>query len=94
MPRVVGRTVCIGDFVDLNAGDKLRIVVAEVPGGRMGGGLFIEEEGVENPGMKNDGKYRFIPFSTSDLTDEDVELLKAKKMPIETKKVPFFPVGN
>ena len=89
-PRIVGRNACVSEYLNLNAGDEIRIVVAEVPGGRMGGGLFIEEKGVENPGLKDDGKYRLIPFSTDDLTEEDVKLLSEKQLPIETKKVPAF----
>jgi len=94
LPRVIGRTTCIGDYVQLNAGDELRIVVAEIPGGRMGGGLFIEEKGVENPGIKDDGKYRYIPFTTSAITSEDAQILEGKQMSIEVEQVPVFKVNN
>ncbi len=93
-PKIVGRNVCIGDYVNLKAGDNLRIVVAEIPGGRLGGGLFIEEKGVKNPGLKANGEYRYIPFTTNELTDEDITLLEDKNTPIETGNVPYFPIEN
>ena len=93
-PRILRRTVCIGDYVRLNAGDRLRIVVAEIPGGRMGGGLFIEEKGVKNPGHKDDGAYRYVPFSTGEISDEDAKILEAKEFPVEVKKVPVFEMND
>ncbi len=81
----------MGPFIHPREGDHLRIVVGEIPGGNMGGGLFIEEKGVENPGMAKDGKYRPIPFCTVPLSDKDKKALRGKKlMEFSTEKVPVF----
>lgn len=80
------------DYLSLKEGDKIRIVVGEVPGGQMGGGLYVEERGVENPGVRRDGVFTLIPFSTLSLSKEDQDILKSKKLPMEVRDVPVFPV--
>ena len=85
-----------GKWVKLNPGTKLKIVVGESPGGKMGGGLFIREKGKKYKQVA--GGDVLPPFTTSPLSNDDKKKLKAiKKMgaggnfPIEVDDVPLFP---
>lgn len=94
--RGIPDRMSMGDYVKPRKGDKLRIIVGEIPGGGLGGGLFIEEKGVKNPGLELDGLYRPIPFSTVYI-DADEKLVystgnsqKRKASPVWTEEVPVY----
>ena len=91
-PKLGGRDAAMGPYISLRAGDEIRVVVGEVPGGSIVGGLFIEEEGVENPGYKKDGQYRYIPFCTQELNEEDRGNLRSKKLTVEADEIPVFTI--
>ena len=77
------------DFISLSKGDNIRILVGESPGGSLGGGLFVAEEGVDY--KKNDaGQDILPPFAAQPLTREDIKRLKDINYPMELKKVPVF----
>lgn len=85
----------VGDWVNIKNGTDIKIVVGESPGGHMGGGLFIEQEGVD---YKPDGEGGKIlpPFTTEPLGVEEIERLEkivggGKPFPIELENVPHFP---
>ena len=61
----------IGPWFKLGSGDELIIVVGEIPGGALGGGLFCQEKGV------NYKEGKFSPFVIGKLNDEDKARLKA-----------------
>jgi hypothetical protein len=91
-----GMPLIEGKWVKLTEGTKVRIVVAESPGGHMGGGLFIREKGKSY--RQAEDAVVLPPFTTAALTNEDKEKLRnIPKMgapgnfPIEVEDVPVFP---
>lgn len=83
-----------GKWVRLINGSRLKIVVAESPGGSMGGGLFIREKGKSY--KKKNGGDVLPPFVIGAFTNKDASKLKniqtvgSGKFPIEVKDVPVF----
>ncbi|MDF1739087.1 MAG: hypothetical protein P1U86_08005 [Verrucomicrobiales bacterium] len=61
----------VGPWFRLSGGDELVIVVGEIPGGALGGGLFCQEKGV------NYKEGKFAPFVIGNLSEEDRARLKA-----------------
>lgn len=61
----------IGPWFKLSGGDELVIVVGEIPGGHLGGGLFCQEKGV------NYKKGQFAPFVIGKLSADDRKRLEA-----------------
>ena len=89
--RGVPSGTLMSQYISLKEGDRMRIVVSEIPGGHLGGGLFVEEQGVENPGLAKDGIYRPIPFCTKELTEDDKEILSKKRsFPLSIEDIPIF----
>ena len=76
-------------YVSIKSGDKLRIVVGESPGGHMGGGLFVQQQGKKYETCP-DGSPKLPPFSTEKLTEEQKERLSNMDRPIEVDDVPVF----
>ena len=76
-----------GSYISPKVGDKIRIVVGEVPGGLIGGGLFIEEEG-------RDTVRAPIPFTSVPIEGEVREILEAKVRPMTLDDVPVFRFSN
>jgi len=91
-PSIIHNEMIKGDkFVDLRRGDKIRILVGESPGGHLGGGLFVAEEGITY--KKNSGGQDILPpFTTQPLNSEDVKRLRATKYPMELNNVPVFKI--
>lgn len=83
-----------GEWVRLINGSKVKIIVAESPGGSMGGGLFIRERGKSY--KKERGADVLPPFAIGALSKEDVRKLKkietvgSGNFPIEVNDVPAF----
>lgn len=72
------------DYLRFKAGDRVRILVGEVPGGIVGGGLFVELKGSQYP----DG---FPPFTTRSLTSGDKKRINdLKNVHIDTRSTPIF----
>jgi len=91
-PSLVAKGMIKGDkFIPMSKGDEIRIVVGEVPGGFVGGGLFVAEEGVKYKKNKA-GQDILPPFTTLPLTSEDIKRLKNTKYPMELDNVPVFPI--
>ena len=89
-PGMVGRKpIREGKWVKLNPGTKIKIVVGESPGGKMGGGLFIREKGKKY--KQQGGGDVLPPFTTSPLSKDDKQKLNGLRFPIETDDVPTFP---
>lgn len=76
-------------YIRIKKGTKLRIVIGEVPGGLMGGGLFIQKKG-ETYKKNSDGQPILPPFTTEPLREEDKNRLRDMAYPIEVDKVPVF----
>lgn len=76
-------------YVSIKSGDKLRIVIGETPGGSLGGGLLVQEEGKEYE-LCLDGSPKLPPFSTEKLTKEQKERLSNMNRPLEVDDVPIF----
>lgn len=79
--------IAYGDEITLRKGDKVTIVLAEVPGGSISGRLLVqidkfryEEDKHEDPILH--------PFITEKLDDEDIAKLKNK--PLELDRIPVF----
>ena len=79
-------------YITLKGGDQIRILLGESPGGQVGGGLFVEEEGVTYKKDKS-GRNILPPFSTEPLSREARRRLKKIKFPIELDEVPFFKIN-
>ncbi|WP_411827851.1 hypothetical protein [Luteolibacter sp. AS25] len=84
-----------GEWVRLSAGTKIKIIVAESPGGQMGGGLFIREKGKKY--RQAAGGDVLPPFTTIPLSGEDRKILRnipimggQGSFPIEMDDVPVF----
>ena len=83
-----------GKWVKLTPGTRIKIVVAESPGGSMGGGLFIREKGKTYRQEK--GADVLPPFAVGAVTKADVrklnkiETVGSGTFPIETKDIPVF----
>ncbi len=92
LPKVFGPPFKAGKFIKLRRGDSLTVIVGEVPGGGLTGGLFIEEEGVENPSLAAGGEFLPIPFCTSPLSEADLKSLDERKIKVCTTDIPHFPI--
>ncbi len=92
IPQIFRKPFRMSEYLQLNAGDKITIVLGEGPGGHLEGGLFVEEEGVVNPGVAKDGNYLPIPFCTMLLTERDKELLAQRKVKVCVDNVPVFSI--
>ena len=92
-PSFFKRTPMVrGDkFIPISKGDRIRILVGEVPGGKVGGGLFVAEEGVKYKKNKA-GQDILPPFVTVPLTSEDIKRLEQINYPMELQNVPVFPM--
>ena len=89
-PSLIKRPMIQGDkFISFKKGDKIRILVGEAPGGYLGGGLFVAEEGVKYK-KNDDGQDILPPFTSQPLTSEDIKKLKKTKYPMELNDVPVF----
>lgn len=80
------------EFISLHEGDDILIVIGESPGGRVGGGLFVEEEGKTY--KKNEGGANILPpFCAEALDRDDIKKLKKIKYPMELNDVPVFTIN-
>lgn len=79
-------------FISLRKGDDIRIVIGESPGGYVGGGLFVEEEGVKYKKNK-DGQNILPPFCAEPLDSSDIKKLKKINYPMELNDVPVFKIN-
>jgi hypothetical protein len=82
-----------GDWINLNAGQKIKMDVAigERPGGKVGFILHIEEKGVEYR-KAPDGRPILPLFTTARLKQDEISRLRGefKNYEIEWEKVPVF----
>lgn len=78
----------MSEYITPKAGDKIRIVVGEIPGGSLGGGLFVEEK-------KNEGKnLKPIPFVTVPVEGEVKSILRDKGVDLDLRDVPVYNFKN
>lgn len=75
-----------GEYVTLKKGDEITLVLAEVPGGLIGGCLMVQEEGFE---YKKDSYEDPVlhPFVCADLSPQERKSLSKK---FETRDIPKF----
>lgn len=88
-PRVhlTGVSAKYGEWFKFKRGDKLRIVLAEVPGGRMGGGLQIQEKDMKY--RKDDDGHPILPvFTLNKLSRDDRKRIEAYEVPVNVRKSP------
>ncbi|MGJ8676900.1 MAG: hypothetical protein ACSHX0_05245 [Akkermansiaceae bacterium] len=87
--KINGKLLRAGKYVNLKAGDKIVIVAGEVPGGMLGGGLFIQKKDKKyllNPG----GGPILPPFTTVRLSEKAKSRLRDFPYRIEVNDVPVF----
>ena len=89
----------VGDWVTIRNNTDIKIVVGESPGGHMGGGLLIEQEGARYE-PDGEGGVKLPPFTTEALDEQQKERLSKIRnshggiFPIEVENVPHFPVSK
>jgi len=78
-----------GKWVRMKPGDRLRIVLAEVPGGHMGGGLQIQEK--DRKYRKDDHDHPILaPFCLEKLSRDDKKRLESYGAPVDIRRIPEF----
>ncbi len=76
-----------GDYIKLKKGDEVTLVVAEIPGGKVGGQLLVQLEKHEYA-KDSSGDPKLHPFICDDATEEDLK--KIKDAGLETENIPKF----
>ncbi|MGJ8634232.1 MAG: hypothetical protein ACSHX7_09960 [Luteolibacter sp.] len=86
---VTGLGDAYGEYLQLKKGDVVQIVIAEIPGGRVGGALKVQEEGKTY--RKDDhGDPILPPFVVGKLSRDEEEALENTPLKLKFTSIPKF----